>query len=587
MVKSVSPVQRLFALIAQDKQDLIVLLIYTVFSGVLSLILPVAAQALVNTIAAGVFLQPLVVLTLLVFIGLLFAGAIRVLQVFLVEILQQRVFVRTAMGLATRIPLIQYGTLLKDYPPELINRFFDVVVIQKTMAKILLEWPSSVLQIAVGLTLMAFYSPVLLAFDIFVILAFFAISFGLGFGALRTSISESQEKYHVAGWLEEIARCHVAIKSHGNLRFFAQRADAMVLDYLTSRREHFRILFRQAIAHYFFQALASAIILGIGGWLVIHKQLTLGQLVASELIIVGVLAALEKLVNKLGDFYDLLTALDKVGQLEDLPIEDLSAGEQNLLRQAPGLRIEATQLNYAYRSERPVLKNLSFRIEAGERLVVVGFNGSGKSTLARILSGLLTPDSGGLAFDSIDYRNLSLASLWQESALAAGKHDIFEGTILDNVLMGRENIPFDDVRWALNLVELWDELHQLPKGLNTALASTGYNLSKGVLQRLLLARAILDRPRLLVLDEDVFTSLDENIKIQIVERLVDPSLPWTLVCFAHDTSVLLRASRVLVMHNGEILALDTPKALLNNPSSLIHHIFPELSQWLKQGGLYS
>ncbi|MBX9696428.1 MAG: ABC transporter, partial [Cyanobacteria bacterium] len=216
----------------------------------LSLAVPLAAQAVVNTIAAGIFLQPLIVMTALLFVGLLFVAVLRMFKLRLVERLQQRIFARVVMQLGARIPKIQVQALSREYMPELVNRFFDVMTIQKAWGKLLLDVPASLLQVAIGLVLMAFYSPWLLAFD-FAIIAFIVVcSMMLGMGGLKTSIHESHEKYRVAEWLEDLGRCHTSFKTHGFTKFILDRSDQLVVNYLDARRSHFAVLFRQSFSTY-------------------------------------------------------------------------------------------------------------------------------------------------------------------------------------------------------------------------------------------------------------------------------------------------------------------------------------------------
>ena len=293
----IDPVARFRNLVRDHKSELVVLLSYTFFTGLLSLAVPLAAQALVNTIAAGMFMQPLVVLTLLLLGGLLLTGILRILKLSLVETIQQQTFAEVALQLGRRIPRIEHAALADEYMPELVNRFFDVVTVQKAWTKILLDVPEAFLQVVIGLLLMAFYSPILLAFDIILCLCLVIIVFGLGRGGVRTSIDESQEKYRVAEWLEELARCETSFKMCSIPMYLMRRTDQLVVRYVQARRSHFTVILRQALGSYALQAIASAGILGIGGFLVIERQLTLGQLVAAEIIVVLVMSAVEKLVR--------------------------------------------------------------------------------------------------------------------------------------------------------------------------------------------------------------------------------------------------------------------------------------------------
>lgn len=573
-----TPMQRLGALLITDKRDLGILVVYTVITSLVSLAVPLAAQALVNTIAAGIFLQPLIVLSLIVLFGLLFGSVVRMLKFCIVENLQQRIFANITLRLSERIPAIKSSALNSEYMPELINRFFDVVTIQKSWSKLLLEVPTAALQVVLGLVIMAFYSPLLLAFDVIIILFIvFAVSV-LGIGGLRTSIRESVLKYRVAEWLEDMGRCQSSLKTNGITHFLARRSDGLVINYLRARGDHFAVLFRQALGTYLFQALASAGILAIGGWLVINRQLTLGQLVAAELIVLNVLSALEKLIRNCDTFYDLLTGLDKVGHITDLPIERSTGIE--LPHAQEGLRIECLKLHFSYDSTREILSEIDLEVESGQRASLVGASGAGKTTLASLVCGLQEPSHGTVEINGFDVRDLSLLSLRHQVGFVGDINEIFEGTIEENVGLGRPTVSHRDIRWALDAAQFTEDLVVLPNGINTMLVSGGRNLSRGQVQRLLIARAIAGRPNLLILDE-AFTGIDEKTKLKIIDALFEKENRWTVFDISHDAEVVMRSDKVYVLSNRRISESGSPTDLAWRDQSEFSRLFPELARQIR------
>ena len=569
-----TPFQRLLIMLNADRRDLVVLVVYTILSGLLTLTVPLTAQALVNTIAAGVLLQPLVVLSSLLFVGLLFAGTVRAFQFYLVEIIQQRVFVRVAIHFAHLLPLVEQNVLLNEYPPELVNRFFDVVNLQKSLAKILLDGPAAILQIIVGLAVMALYSPLLMGFDVIFVVVLILIVFALGKEGVISSIEESKEKYAVASWLEDVARCQTSFKLDASLGFAIKRADTHVKQYLVARQSHFTVLFRQVIGHYFFYAVANAGILGIGGWLVIHRQLTLGQLIASELIIILVLAAMDKLVALLPDWFDLLTSLEKVGHLIDLPVERLEGVV--LSESTHGIALTCKQVDFEYKPGQPVLSGLSFEVKSGERVSMAGCSSSGKSTLVSLLSGLLQPTSGSIELDAIDTRSLDIRSLRSFVGVVTDDNGIFQGTLEDNITLGRPTVSPEQIKWALTLTQLADEVYVLPNGIKIPLVSAGRNLSQSQIQRIMIARAIVDKPRLLILDE-AYRGIDNGMRHAIVEALYAEENPWTIFCTSQDIDVILKATHVHVMDKGTLVESGHPSDLLSDADSQLAQLYPMMA----------
>lgn len=566
------PLRRLVAVAWSDRGDLLVLAVYALMSALLALAVPLSAQALVNSIAAGLSVQPLVVLTAAVLAGGLLYGLVILLRLCLVEVMQQRIFARTALALSDRLPHVDYRALAHEDGSELLNRFFDVMTIQKTWAKLATDGPGAFIEVAVGLALLAFYGPILLAFDLILVGAGVTLILLCSFGGLSTSIRESVQKYRVAGWLEEIAVCQNAFKLTASPDFCLDRTDQHVQAYIRARRSHFAVLLRQHVVWYLLQAVASAGILGLGGWMVINQQLTLGQLVASELVVLAVLKSAEKLVRLLDSWFDLLTALDKVGHLLDLPL-DRREGRPLPSPEGPA-KVSCRSVTFAWRPPpaRPVFQGLDLHIAPGERVCLVGTNGSGKTTLARLLAGVLTPDEGRVAIDGVDVRETSLAQLSRHVALVASQNEIIEDTLATNVVLGRD-VPPERLHEALRGACVDDHLPWLPLGVETPLARQSHNLSRGQWMRVQIARAILTRPRLLILD-DAMAGIDDPTREALFERLYQG--PWTLLCISHRPQTVRRADRVLVLHEGAIVESGPPAALAATPGSHLSRLFPEL-----------
>jgi len=472
-----------------------------------------------------------------------------------VEILQERIFIRVVSDLSHRLPRVQAKVFDRAHGPELVNRFFDVVTVQKASSSLLLEGLSVVLQASIGLLMLAFYHPLLLAFDFFLLLALAGIIFGFGHAAAAAGIKESKAKYAVAAWLQELARHRIAFRQHGGTAHALQRADALARDYLGARRKHFKYLFRQILGALGLQAIASALLLGLGGWLVIDRQLTLGQLVAAELIVTAVVAAIAKFGKHLEAYYDLLAAMDKLGHLVDLPLED-DPGES--VPPTPGpASLKLDGLEFHYREDAPVLRGASLEVRAGEKLAITGATAGGKSTLVDLLYGLRTPSRGRILIDGMELRDLSLASLRRDVAVVKAP-EIFAGTIVDNVRMGQVELPLSEVRRALEAVGLGELLGQLPEGLQTELTTGGLPLSSGQVAQLHLARALVLRPRLLVLDE-VLDGLDSKAREHVLKTLLAEDAPWTLLVITRDPELLARCTRAYELSGGRLCPLDSER----------------------------
>ncbi|NCX98724.1 MAG: ABC transporter ATP-binding protein, partial [Planctomycetia bacterium] len=314
-----SPGQRLIDLARLEWGDVFTLLAFALGVGLLSLVAPAAIEALVNTVAFGILLWPVVVLALIMLTLLLVSALLRALQTYVAECLQRRLFVRTALGFADRLSRTGIGSFDGANRADLVNRFFVVSSGQKSIATLLVEGVGILMITVVGLVVLAFYHPFLLTFAVVLAVLVVIMVFVLGINGVRTSITESYAKFDVAAWLEELARCPHTFRSGEGARLALDRADQLSDTYITTRKRHFAVVWRQTLFALLLEAVGSTVLLGLGGWLVIHRQLTLGQLVASELIVTLVLVALSKIGKYVEIFYDLQATLDKLGVLDRLP----------------------------------------------------------------------------------------------------------------------------------------------------------------------------------------------------------------------------------------------------------------------------
>ena len=534
--------------------------VYTFVAALLLLAVPLTMQALVNTIAAGIFVQPVIALALIVFGGLLTSGGLQIMQHGVVESLQQRVFARAALDLAGRLGRVQTAALRGEYAPELVNRFFDVLTVQKALSKLLLDALTAVAQALVAVVVLGFFSPSLLAVALGLVTLFLVGTFALGTGGMRSSLAESAAKYRVVEWLEDVARCHVGLKLHGNPEFVVSRADRAVMEYLEARQSHFRTLRRQLAGFFLLAALANGGLFLAGGWLVLNGDLTLGQLVAAQIIVALVIASLDKLVRSSEVVFDLLTGLEKVGHLTDLPFERRGGLSLPARPAGSGVAVVLRGVRFAYGSGKPVLDGLDLTVEPGERVSLVGANGTGKSTLAALLCGLEEPSMGVVEIDGVDVRDADLEDLRRHIALVNPNGEIVDGTVAENVILDRDHITQEDLQAAYVATGLDEMLRDLPQGARSHVVSGGANLSRGMGQRILIARAIVDHPRLLILDEGL-SGVEERLASEILTRLCDPVHGWTVLDISHEPSVVARATRVHVLGEGKILESGPPDAL--------------------------
>ncbi|AXE16541.1 ABC transporter ATP-binding protein [Runella rosea] len=562
--EDLSPVQRLTRLLRNERKDIGYIYFYAVVVGLISLILPLGVQAIFSLVSSGSIFSSVYVLMGLVVLGLIGSGIMQIIQVTLVETLQMRIFAKAAFEFTYRVPRLNSEGLSQDNPTELMNRFFDVLTVQKALPKFLIDLTGAVLQIVFGLLLLSFYHPFFIAFSFFVIFVFFTIVRLNGRKGLETSIKESKYKYRVVAWLEGMAGTLFSFKTAGATNLPIQRMDGLVTNYLTYRTKHFKIL--QGFYYYalIFKVLVIGGLLVLGTYLLVNRQISLGQFVASEIVIVLLTGAVEKLFLSIDVVFDLLTAVDKLGYVSDLPLE--KDGGLTFKTPKEEMALKAHNLSYTYAgSPKAALKNINLDIRAGERICITGQNGSGKHTLLKVLSGILNSYEGSVMYNGISLRDLDMNLLRTHVSMNFPNQEIFDGTILENLTMGRGGITLEQLQAVLDKLNLTDEISSLPEGLSTPIISGGRRLSLSFVTKIALARCLLTQPKLM-LYTDALREIERNERLRIIDLLTDSSNSWTLLVLSNEPEFMGACDRVIVMNEGEIIAEGPYKSVLKHLS---------------------
>lgn len=562
--QKMSPVKRFFRLLSTEKKDILYILFYSVIVGLLSLVLPLGIQTTVELVSGGVFFSSVYVLIGVVILGVLIGGALQIVQISLVEHLQRRVFAKASFEFAFRIPRLKMEAIIGNYAPELVNRFFDILTIQKGLPKLLIDLSSGAIQILFGLLLLSLYHPFFVFFSIILVAVLVLIFYITGPGGLESSINESKYKYKVAQWLEELARALNSFKLAGNTDLPLKKTDYTVNNYLKYRNKHFTVLVTQFSFIIFFKAAVTGCLLIVGTILVVDRQITLGQFVASEVIIILIVGAVEKIIMYMDIVYDLFTAVDKISQVTDLPLEKVGGIDFPKHKYDKGYSVQVHDLKYKYPgSSEMILQGVSMQINAGEKVCIAGPGGSGKTTLTNIIAGLHSGFDGAVSINNYSIRDLDLTHLRDKIAKNISSEDIFDGTILENITVGKSIESMEDVMDALKQVGAENAISRLPDGLNTHLLSGGKGFSSSMINKIILARCLAKRPHLIILN-DFFNGLKKQDKLEQIKAVTSPEKTWTLLAVSNDPIVMGSCDRVIVLNNGIIEAEGTLRELLNN-----------------------
>lgn len=543
-----TPLQRFYSLLKLDKRDVYQIIFYAAFAGLVNLSLPLGIQSIINFIQSGQVSVSWIVLVVIVTFGVAFVGILNIMQFRILENLQQRIFVRFSFEFAYRMPLIKFKELYHKYPPEQANRFFDTLTLQKGMAKLLLDFSTASLQIGFGIILLSFYHYFFIILGILLVVLLYIIFKYSYKDGMETSLKESTYKYKVAAWLQEIARNRESFNQEPRFDFALSKNDRHVSDYVNFREKHFVVMKRQYIQLIIFKVVITAALLSIGGFLVINNLMNIGQFVASEIIILLLINSVEKIIFGLESFYDVLTSVEKIGQVTDLEITDIPS---QVNANAKDIKIEASGINFNFPgSTANSLKNINLEINQGEKIILSGSNGVGKSTLLGMLSGALEPESGTVYITDDTINRISSQDFRSKTRSLLKGEKLFEGTIRENILFGDETIHNENLKWALDSVCLSSFVKNFTDGLETHIHPNGKELSASDTQKILLARCIIQKPSVLFL-EDPTDKMDDETANKVVRFLTEEK-NWTLLVASNKDIWKAHCSRMLQMESGQI-----------------------------------
>ncbi|MHA7944167.1 peptidase domain-containing ABC transporter [Formosa sp. 3Alg 14/1] len=550
MKETMSPWKRFINLLKLDKKDIRQIFYYAIFAGLVALTLPLGIQAIINLIQGAQVSSSWIVLVVLVTLGVAFQGILQLMQMRILESIQQKIFTRASFEFTYRFPKIKMKELYNDYPPELANRFFDILMIQKGLSKILIDFPAAALQIIFGLILLSFYHAFFILYGLLLVLLIYIVFRFTAEKGLQTSLLESKNKYKVAHWIQEVSRSLTSFKLSGKTTLSMDKNDYLTTKYLDAREDHFKILVVQFMQLIGFKVLVTAGLLSIGGLLVINQQMNIGQFVAAEIIILLVISSVEKLIHGLESFYDVLTSLEKIGQVVDKELEPQSG--EDPFKVERDLHIELDKLTYRDPTNYKVLSQISFTINKGDRILLDGKSGAGKTTLLKILSGLLTSTYGGFYVNDI-----SMIGIWPNKYRAGVGQVLpsqlpFEGTILENITFGRTDVSQEHLHEVLKNTGLLSFIKTQPNGIGSKLDPEGQQIPFTVSKRILLARAIVHQPKLLLL-KDPLEYFENNEAEELIKYLTGKDRPWALVVSSQNVHWWTYCNKTLEISDGQII----------------------------------
>lgn len=550
--QAAKPVASLFqffiGILAPERSFYTLAVVYGVGISLLSLATPISVQMLINTVANIGLTTPLVVLSLSLFVLLLMAGGLNALRIQIMDIFGRRFYARMVSEIALRSIYARNPFFDDRGKSALFNRYFDIIIVMKQVPNLLVGGFTIVLQSFVGFLLVSSYHPLLLAFNVAVALLIWLVWAIWGQRGIRSSVELSHRKHYTAAWLESLGHSNGFYKSEAHIEDALRRTDAITGSYIEQHRLHFRHHFSQTLSFLFIYALASAALLGLGGWLVISGELSLGQLVAAELVLSVVFLGVSQMGIYLSYFYDICGAVDEISLFFQVE-QELPEGNNPRLQGDSSLKFTKVTVGSTI--------TLDFEIPAKSRLCVYADSHRAQRVFTNLVRGHEVPDSGLIAVGGKDLRELRAYEMRRE-IIVLDRPNAVETSIREYLRLSGGGEEPVDVMKTLELVGLAETVTELPDGLDTQLVGTGWPLSITETLQLKFAAAIISKPRLLVLSQ-AYDAMPEVHLLRSMDALQEHS-KTTVVYFTYENTDL-RFDRYLRLGHDEQTVEDSYEAL--------------------------
>lgn len=541
--------KRLIRYITKEKKDVTNIYFYAILNGLVLLSVPLGIQSIVSFVMGATMTTSIYILIFFVVIGTWLAGYFRLKVIQIIEKIQQKIFVEFSIAIAEKIPKADLSYTRKYYLPELVNRFFDIQNLQKGISKILLEIPTALIQIVFGILLLSFYHLWFLAFGALVVISVVIIFRYTMESGIKSSIEESNKKYDTAAWIEDIAGSVKTFKMHSDNNSHLKGTDERVVEYLKHRTSHFKILVFQYKTIIAFKVIITLAMLAIGTYLLINQKLNIGAFIATEIVVLSIMAAVEKLIVSLESYYDLIASFAKLSKITELKEEP--NGEIILSPKEKGTEIEFKDVGFLFSDSTPILSNLNFKIQENSITVLTGKLGAGKTLLINMITGFFEPTTGTILLDRIPLKNIDKQKLRNNIGLYLENMKIVQGTVKENIILGNPKSHTEDILELSENIGIENISSMFSKGFFTEVSETDSEITFSSKKKILLLRALLGEKKLIIL-ENPFAGIHEEYQDKMIQYLQQMKEKATIIIVSQDPELLQYADQHIHMENGTL-----------------------------------
>ncbi|MEY4002244.1 MAG: hypothetical protein RIT07_286 [Bacteroidota bacterium] len=530
--ETLSPFRRIWRLVGTEKRNIRFLYIYAILAGAISLVVPLGIQAIIGLVLAGKLSSSWFILIVLITLAILLSGLTGLAQLSILESIQSNLFVRTANDFSQKLASASKHFRKYTSLVELSEKFLDIITVQKSFSKLLLSFTTSLLEILFGIILLAVYHPAFLVFGMSLLILVAIILRATYNRGVVSSRTESDFKFKTAFWMTEIAQNRVTFNLKQEQNFHLIKTSDYLKGYVSSRQAHFRILYNQAAIAIGMKVILTMTMLFLGSFLLVREDISLGQFLASEILIISLVNAVGKLVISVESVYDAGIALEKLGSVTDAPMEVRTSHttKTDIIKEAPTVTLVDRKNGKAI-----------IEIVAGQKIGICGLPGTGRTRILKTIIGDLETEYAS-QLNHVPVENISAEGLGSITGICLQGSHIFEGSLAQNIVLGNEP-DLKELTALSKTLNLHGFVSSLPGGFNHEFESES-GVPNNIARKIPLARALYHTPPLILID-DVWSAFTKK-ELQTIWEHIN-STKSTVIFISNQIPVLSYADTCLLL----------------------------------------
>lgn len=552
--------QRFIHLLLPQKKLIIHIFIASLIYTILGILAAFYFKVLVDDILPDSLMKTLTTLSIGIIVLNIFKVILNAFRTHLLLYLSQKLDIALLLGYyrhVLELPMNFFGTRKVG---EIVSRFNDASKVRDAISGATLTIMIDTLMAVAGAVIL--YLQNVQMFGITVIMVVLYLIIVLVFNKWYEQLNRKQmeDNSQLTSYLVESLNGIQTVKAYNAERKANRETEIKFVKLLKSIFDLSWVSNLQSSLKIFVELVGGVVILWVGSVCVIKGQITIGQLITFNSLLVYFLDPVKNLINLQPQMQTAVVAADRLGEILDLEAEKGENERKKLCPDSLSGDIVFKDISFRYGTRQLVLEDINLTIKKGQKVAFVGESGSGKTTLSKLLLHLYKAESGNILINDNNIEDIQIEKLREKIAYISQETFLFSGSILDNLSLGLDYATMDDVIEATKSAQAHDFINELPLRYETRLEENGANLSGGQRQRLSIARAMLKKPDILIMDEAT-SNLDAITEKQLDKTISEYSENMTTIFIAHRLSTIKNCDQIFVMDKGRIIERGTHEEL--------------------------